>query len=46
LITQKVEDRQVRDVKEIGSDLYKGKVESKLLKETAAMENKKRDKFV
>ncbi len=46
LITQKIEERQLKDVKEIGQDLFKGKVESKLLKETAAMESKKRDKFV
>lgn len=38
----------VKDVKEIGSnlnDLYKGKVESKLLVQTAAVENKKREKY-
>jgi hypothetical protein len=32
-------------VLEIGSDLYKGKVESKLLMQTAAVELKKREKF-
>jgi hypothetical protein len=46
LISSNVEARAVKDVKEIGQDLYKGKVESKLHQETAAMENKKREKFV
>lgn len=45
LITAKEEQLQIKDIKEIGGDLYKGKVESKLLVETKAMESKKREKF-
>lgn len=45
LIQKREEATQVKDVKDIGQELYKGKVESKLLKETVAMELKKRDKY-
>lgn len=36
---------QLRDTKELVIDQYKGKVESKLLVETKAIESKKREKF-
>lgn len=45
LIQTREEQLQTKDVKDIGVDLYKGKVESKLLVETKAIENKKREKF-
>ena len=45
LISAKEEQLQTKDIKEIGVDLYKGKVESKLLAETKAIESKKREKF-
>lgn len=46
MIEKKEEQLHVKDVKEIGTDLYKGKkVESKLLVQTAAIENKKREKY-
>jgi hypothetical protein len=45
LIKEKEEQLQTRDIKDIGGDLFKGKVESKLLVDTKAIENKKREKF-